>query len=83
MIWGWQNLETRRQIQKAVMVFKSLNCLVSDYMSSTFILRSDLFNSYNLRDSEIELAVLLPRTIYYRNSICYSALFCGTICPLM
>ena len=37
----WQNLETQRQIQKAVMMYKSLNCLAPDYMSSKFILRSD------------------------------------------
>ena len=65
---GWQNPETQRKIQKAVMVYKSLNCLAPDYMSSKFILRSDLFNSYNLRDSENKLAVPLPRTSYYRNS---------------
>ena len=69
---GWQNLETQWQIQKAVMVYKSLNCLASDYMSSKFILRSDLFSSYNLGDSENKLAVPLPRTNYYRNSFCYS-----------
>ena len=59
---GWQNLQTQRQIQKAVMVYKSLNRLASDYMSSKFIIRSDLFNSYNLRDSENKLVVPLPRT---------------------
>ena len=69
---GWQNLETHRQIQKAVMVYKSLNCLAPDYTFSKFILRSDLFNSYNLRDSENKLAVPLPRTNYYRNNFCYS-----------
>ena len=53
------------------MVYKSLNCLAPDYMSSKFILRNDLFNSYNLRDSENKLAVPLPRTNYYRNSFCY------------
>ena len=57
---------------KAVMVYKSLNCLAPDYMSSKFILRSDLFNSYNLRISESKLTVPLPRTNYYRNSFCYS-----------
>ena len=31
-------------------------------MSLKFILHSDLFNSYNLRDSESKLAVPLPRT---------------------
>ena len=54
------------------MVYKSLNCLAPDYMSSKFIVRSDLFNSYNLRDSENKLAVALQRTNYYRNSFCYS-----------
>ena len=56
------NLEMQRKIHKAVMVYKSLNCLA----------RSDLFNSYNLRDSENKLAVPLPRTNYYRNSFCYN-----------
>ena len=53
------------------MVYNSLNCLAPNYKSSKFILRSDLFNSYNLRDSENKLAVPLPRTNYYRNSFCY------------
>ena len=54
------------------MVYKSLNWLASDYMSSKFILCSDFFNSYNLRDSENKLAFLLSRTCCYRNSFCYS-----------
>ena len=54
------------------MVYKSLNCLGLDFMSSKFILRNDLFHSYNLRDSENKLAVPLPRTNYYRYSFCYS-----------
>ena len=54
------------------MVFKSLNRLAPNYMSSKCIVRSYLFNSYNLRDSENKLAVPLPRTNYYRNSFCYS-----------
>ena len=58
MTWG--GLETQRQIQKAVMVDKSLNCLSPDYMCSKFIPPSDLFNSYNLRDSENKLAVPFP-----------------------
>ena len=62
---SWSSRET-------VMVYKSLNCLGPDYMSSKFILRDDLFNSYNLRDSENKLAVPLPRTNYYRYSFCYS-----------
>ena len=80
---GWHNLETQRQIQKAVMVYKSLNCLVPDHMSSKFILRCDLFDSYNLRDSENKLAVPLPRTNYHRNSFSYSGAVLWKICPLM
>ena len=69
---GWQNLETQRQIHKAVMVYKSMNYLPLDYMSSKFILQSDLFNSHNFRDFENKQAVPLPRTSNYRNSFCHS-----------
>ena len=76
----WQNLETQRLFQIAVMVYKSLNGLAHDYMSSKFILRSDFLNSYNLRDSENKLAVPLPRTNYYRNSFCYrGAVLCRNL----
>ena len=64
---GWDNLETRRQKLKAEMVDKSLNGLTPNYLS-----RSDVITSYNLRDSENKLAILLPRTNYYKNSFSYS-----------
>ena len=54
------------------MVYISLNRLAPDYLSSKFIQRSDIFNYYNLRDSENKLAVPLPHTNYYRNCFCYS-----------
>ena len=41
------------------MVYKSLNYVAPDYLSSKFILHSDIFNSYKLRDSENKLAVPL------------------------
>ena len=47
---------------KAVMVCKSLNYLATNYLSSKFILHSDIFNSYKLRDSENKVAVPLPKT---------------------
>lgn len=47
---------------KAVMVCKSLNYLATNYLSSKFILHSDIFNSYKLRDSENNFAVPLPKT---------------------
>ena len=49
---------------KAVMVYKSLNYCAPDYLSSKFILHSDIlnFNPYKLTDFENKLAVPLPRT---------------------
>ena len=49
-------LETRRQKLKAEMVYKSLNGLTPNYLSSKFVQRSDVINSYNLRDSDDKLA---------------------------
>ena len=66
---GWDNLETRRQnlIIKAEMVYKSLNGLAPNYLSSKFFQRSDVITAYNLRDSDGKLPVPLPRTDYYKN----------------
>jgi len=44
------------------MVYKSLNGLTPNYLSSKFILRGDVITSYNLRDSENKLAIPLPRS---------------------
>ena len=64
---GWDNLEIRRQKLKAEMVYKSLNGLTPNYLSSKFIQRSDVITSYNLRDSQNKLAIPLPRTNYYKH----------------
>ena len=69
---GWDNLETRRQKLKAEMVYKSLNGLAPNYLSSKFIQRSDVITAYNLHDSDGKLAIPLPRTNYYKNSFGYS-----------
>ena len=63
------------------MVYKSLNCLTPDDMTSNFVLRRDLYISYNLRDSKNKLAVPLPRTNYSRNSLCYSGAVLWNILP--
>ena len=60
---GWDNLETCRQKLKAEMVYKSLNGLVPNYLSSKFIQRSDVVTAYNLGDSDGKLAIPFPRTI--------------------
>ena len=69
---GWNNLETLLQKLKAEMVYKSLNGLAPNYLSSKFIQRSDVITFYNLRNSDGKLAILLPRTNYYKNSFGYS-----------
>ena len=69
---GWDNLETRRQKLEAEMAYKSLNSLAPNYLSSKFIQRSDMLTSYNLRNSDNELAIPLSRTNYYKNSFGYS-----------
>ena len=55
---NWKNLETRRQISKAEMVYKSINGLAPKYLTNKFIQRSDV-NPYNLRDFENKLAILV------------------------
>ena len=54
------------------MVYKSLNGLAPNYLSSKFIQRSDVITSYNLRDSDNKLAIPLPRTNHYKNSFAHS-----------
>ena len=54
---GWDDLETRRQKLKAEMVYKSLNGLGPNYLSSKFIQWCDVINAYNLRDSDGKLAI--------------------------
>ena len=39
---SWKHLQSRRQIQKALMVFKSLNGLVPEYLTSIFVTRNDI-----------------------------------------
>ena len=64
---GWKRLESQRQIQEAVMVYKSLNGLVPTYLQSIFTDRSNK-TQYELRDTAGKLAVPLPRTNYLKNS---------------
>ena len=49
----WKDLSTQFQIQKALMVYKSLNGLVPEYSSSKFVKRNE--TRYSLRDSVSKL----------------------------
>ena len=67
---NWKNLSTQRDMHKALMVFKSLNGLTPDYLSSKFIA---LYNttSYTCRDSVNELTLFL-NTMKYQVSFIFS-----------
>ena len=68
---GWIKLDSQRTIHKAVMVYKSLNGLTPDYLSSKFVDRSSVSN-YSLRDTEGKLVIPQPHTNYMKNSFSYS-----------
>ena len=69
---NWENLSTQCDIQKAIMVFKSLKNLAPECLGSKFTSRSRT-TPYTFRASENKLAIPLPRTRnYLRNSFNYS-----------
>ena len=69
---GWIKLDSQRTIYKAAMLYKSLNGLTPDYLSSKFVDHSRVSNNYSLRDTEGKLAIPQPHTNYMKNSCIYS-----------
>ena len=67
---GWEKLSVQRQKQTATLVYKSLNDLAPEYLSSKFVQRSDI-TSYVLRNTSNKLSVPLPRTNYFKNGFSY------------
>ena len=67
---SWKDLKSQRQIQNALIVFKSLNGVVPEYLTSKFIKRNE--SNYSLRDSISKLVVPFPRTNCMKNSFSYS-----------
>ena len=57
---------SQRQIQKALMVFKSLNGLVPEYLTSAFVTVSRNESDYALRDSVDKFVVPSPRLNYMK-----------------
>ena len=68
---GWQKLNLQRELKKAAMVYKSLNGLAPDYLKSMFTDLSAI-SAYSLRNCEVKLAVLLPRTYFLIKSFSYN-----------
>ena len=71
-VLSWRGFESQRLIQKACMVYKSLNGLAPGYLRSRFVERSAI-TDYSLRNNEDKLAVPLPRTNFLKNSFRYSS----------
>ena len=70
---NWKDLSTHFKIQKALMVYKSLNDLVPGYLSSKFVKRYE--TRYSLRDFVNKVIVLFPRTNYSR-AVLWNSLPC-------
>ena len=69
---NWKDLSAQFQIQKALMVNKSLNDLVPGYLSSKFVKQYE--TRYSLRDSVNKpiFIVQFPQTNFMKNSFSYS-----------
>lgn len=67
---GWKRLYRQPDLQKAVVLFKSLNGLAPEYLQSMFKERDSI--PYSLRDYEGKLVVPKPRTNYLKKSFSYS-----------
>ena len=78
---GWRKLDTQRQINKATMVYKSLNGLALICLRSKFTARSNV-SSYSLRDTNGKIAIPLPRTNFMKNSFSYSGAFLWNSLPV-
>ena len=67
---GWDNLYTRRQKQKAKLMFKILNKQTPQYLQDLF---KPFTTEYGLKDKANKLALPKPHTEFLRRSlICYS-----------
>ena len=65
---GWRKLSSQREMQKAIMVFRSLNGLTPEYLRELFVNRSDV-TEYLLTDSVNKLAVPLPCTNFLKKQL--------------
>ena len=58
----WRKLSSQREMQKAIVVSRSLNGLTPEYLRELYVNRSDV-TEYLLRDSVNKLAVPLQRQL--------------------
>ena len=79
---NWKDLSTQFQMQKAPMVYKSLNDLVPGYLSSNM---KRYETRYSLSDSINKLIDPFPRTDFMKNMTASvkAEQFSGTACPVI
>ena len=78
---NWVKLDRQRLVNKSILMYKIVNRMVPDYLSSHFVFRSDAL-TYNLRESDFSLAILQPRTNYCKRSLSYSGAVLWNSLPL-
>ena len=65
----WERLSLRRKKQKTLMMYKTINGLVPEYLQSLF---SQRHSAYNLINSDGRLSLSKPNTNYLKRSFSYS-----------
>ena len=60
LLLGWKKLDGQREVQKAVMVYESLNGIAPDYLCSKCLDRRSVL-TYSLRETDGRPSVSLPR----------------------
>ena len=78
---NWVKLDRQRLVDKSIMMYKIVNNMVPDYLSSHFVFHSDTL-TYNLRDSDCSPAIPQPRTNCYKRSLAYSGAALWNSLPL-
>lgn len=78
---GWSDLETRRNIQKAVLMYKIIEGDAPSLLKSRFMKTSELYN-YGLRGYDSDLKLPLPHTEFMKRSLSYSGAQLWNTLPL-
>ena len=68
---NWSNLESKMTQTKANMMFKIVNGAAPNHLQEMFSFVNES-HSYNLRNSDVNLKIPLPRTEYLKRSLAYS-----------
>ena len=78
---NWVKLYRQPLVNKSILMYKIVNNMVPNYLSSYFVFPSNTL-TYNLRDSDCTLAIPQPRTNYCKRSLSYSGAVLWNSLPL-